>query len=295
MRAGWHDSDSRPRLNAAVRTRRSFGMLWRETAEGRVASPGGTHVARAARAVGVSMPLRARRILDAGCGPGADLVALSELHPQATVVGLDFNDAIDVPAQAVASFPHSHVVRGSVLQPPFRCATFDLVYSYGVLHHTDNPARALAALAQLVAPGGKLLIYVYTDLREEPLLRLLLRVVTSVRGMTTRLPPSAVLMLARLLAPVVYVFFGVPAGLLRRVHRGRRHADRIPFNFVDNPTAAVGDLFDRFSAPIEYRHNKAEIEGWFSRAGFGDVVVSAMPDARGWVATGSPSRPPFTA
>lgn len=250
---------------------------------------GATHFERAASAAGVRPLAPGARVLDAGCGPGRDLVWLATHEPAATTVGLDASDAISVPAQAVAELPNAHVVRGTVLSPPFRAATFDLVYSYGVLHHTGSSHDAFDALAQLTAPGGQLLIYVYTDLREEPLLRRALTIVTALRRLTTRLEPSAVLILARVAAPIVFLLLAVPAMLLRRLPGGDRVASRLPFNFVTRPRQAVGDLYDRFSAPIEQRHSHDEVRGWFERAGFHDITVTTMLGARGWVAVGSRS------
>lgn len=275
-----------PAEDAALRTRRSFGLLWRDTAEGRVTQPAATHVERAARALDFQLPRRAQRILDAGCGPGADLRALAELHPNTDVVGLDANEAIAVAADAVAACPNAYVVRGSVLAPPFRAQAFDVVYSYGVLHHTDDPPAGFAALAELVAPGGHVLVYVYTDLADEPLLQAAVRLVTAARRVTTRLPPRAVMRLARIGSPLVFLLFGVPAAVLRRLPGGRRRAGRLPFNFVRSPTDAIGDLFDRLSAPIEFRHSRSEVVQWYRSAGLVDVSVTSMYDARGWVALG---------
>lgn len=271
----------------ARRTRRTFGLLWRETAEGRVELHGATHFERAASAAGVRPLAPGARVLDAGCGPGRDLVWLATHEPAATTVGLDASDAIHVPAQAVAELPNACVARGTVLSPPFRAATFDLVYSYGVLHHTGSSREAFDALARLVAPGGQLLIYVYTDLREEPFLRRALTIVTALRRLTTRLEPRTVLLLARVAAPVVFFLFAAPAMLLRRLPGGERVASQLPFSFVTRPRQAVGDLYDRFSAPIEQRHSRDEVLGWFKRAGLHHVTVTTMPGARGWVGVGS--------
>lgn len=41
--------------------------------------------------------------------------------------------------------------------------TFDVVYSWGVLHHTGQMWRALENVDRLVAPGGKLFIALYND------------------------------------------------------------------------------------------------------------------------------------
>ena len=40
-------------------------------------------------------------------------------------------------------------------------ASFDVVFSEGVLHHTPSTERALKALVPLLRPGGELMIYVY--------------------------------------------------------------------------------------------------------------------------------------
>ncbi|MEW6638705.1 MAG: methyltransferase domain-containing protein, partial [Actinomycetota bacterium] len=51
------------------------------------------------------------------------------------------------------------LVSGSVFEPPFVCGSFDLVYSGGLFHELDvrerSAADALAALASVVVPGGR--------------------------------------------------------------------------------------------------------------------------------------------
>lgn len=281
---------SRERHNRAVkapdRTKHSFGLLWRETARGNVDRPSQSHLAAAARAAGLSLPVSAARVLDAGCGPGIDLELLATTHRDATVVGLDFNDAVTVAAQAVDHLANAYVVRGSVLAPPLAPRAFDFVYCYGVLHHTEAPKRGFRALADLTSPGGVLLVYVYTDLREEPVLRIALTLITFLRRVTTRMPTRAVLRLAKLGAPVIYLLFGLPAQVLRRTPGGEPLARRLPFNFIGSPTAAVGDLYDRFSAPIEHRHSRGEVLSWFDEVGFNDVTVTSAPAARGWIGAG---------
>jgi 2-polyprenyl-3-methyl-5-hydroxy-6-metoxy-1,4-benzoquinol methylase len=58
------------------------------------------------------------------------------------------------------------IEQGSVLDRPYldSLGTFDVVYSWGVLHHTGRMWEAIDNATRLVAPGGKLFIAIYNDL-----------------------------------------------------------------------------------------------------------------------------------
>jgi SAM-dependent methyltransferase len=95
------------------------------------------------------------RVLDAGCGTGFNLLALSRLG-RAT--------GIDLAPEALAFCEERGVraVRASLLSLPFPDATFDAVTSFDVLYHawvTDDRA-AVGEMARVLAPGGALLVRV---------------------------------------------------------------------------------------------------------------------------------------
>ncbi|MBJ6950621.1 class I SAM-dependent methyltransferase, partial [Vibrio cholerae] len=48
--------------------------------------------------------------------------------------------------------------QGDIYAPPFPRNTFDLIVVHQVLHYLDDPARALREAAQLLCPGGRVLI-----------------------------------------------------------------------------------------------------------------------------------------
>lgn len=110
-------------------------------------------------------PLEGKRVLDIGAGQG--LTSLSAHRAGAQVLSFDV-DPSSVAATArlwqAAGQPSSwSVIRGSVLDEGFteRLGTFDVVVSWGVLHHTGHLWEALDAAARLVGPDGLLWIALY--------------------------------------------------------------------------------------------------------------------------------------
>ncbi|MEW6706230.1 MAG: methyltransferase domain-containing protein [Pseudomonadota bacterium] len=76
--------------------------------------------------------------------------------------GLGFGQPGASPGTAGAQW---RVHEGSVLDTSYlqRLGRFDVVYSWGVLHHTGAMWQALANVAPLVAPGGQLFVAIYND------------------------------------------------------------------------------------------------------------------------------------
>ena len=99
---------------------------------------------------------RFRRALDAGCGTGVCCPALAERAQQ--VIGLDLSFGS---LRTAASLFAVTTCQGSVLQLPLPSNTFDLVFCWGVIHHTSNPVRALDELVRVLEPGGTLVLAVY--------------------------------------------------------------------------------------------------------------------------------------
>jgi SAM-dependent methyltransferase len=96
-----------------------------------------------------------RRLLDAGCGTGYNLLALG---------GLGRATGVDLSPDAIAFCRERGVraLRGSVLQLPFADACFDAVTSFDVLYHAwvSDDRAAVAEMARVLRPGGVALVRV---------------------------------------------------------------------------------------------------------------------------------------
>lgn len=108
------------------------------------------------------VPLRARRVLDLGCGAGFPMLELAErLGRDAFVVGLDSWSAALERAQAKCrawSVPNAHPVRGDGALLPFRAGSFELVTSNLGVNNFADPERTLLECHRVLAPGGVLAV-----------------------------------------------------------------------------------------------------------------------------------------
>ncbi len=111
-------------------------------------------------------PMRDGRAIEIGCGVGQYVLKSLMEHAPRKIVAFDLTEGVDTLRRIVTErYPEFLdkilFVQGSVFSMPFRPATFDYVYSLGVLHHTGDTEAAIRAAARLVREGGHLNIWVY--------------------------------------------------------------------------------------------------------------------------------------
>jgi 2-polyprenyl-3-methyl-5-hydroxy-6-metoxy-1,4-benzoquinol methylase len=145
-------------------TRFAFGKNW----ESYATLIGEGEIAEAEKALLRLFPgvqLQGRSFLDIGCGSGLHALAASRLGARPIT-------AIDIDPNSVAT------TRAVLARYKIDCAVgqlsvfdmtghFDVVYSWGVLHHTGDMWRAIEKAASLVAPGGLLAIALYRGTKSD--------------------------------------------------------------------------------------------------------------------------------
>ncbi|WP_416916224.1 MAG: class I SAM-dependent methyltransferase [Roseicyclus sp.] len=102
-------------------------------------------------------------ILDAGCGAAmSGLAYFGPVLDRVRYLGADVSTAVDVAAQRFHERKISAgFVQADLMALPLADASVDMVFSEGVLHHTDDTRSALAAVSRMLKPGGRILFYVY--------------------------------------------------------------------------------------------------------------------------------------
>lgn len=267
--------DGIPRFVAGTTaTAVAFGYMWGEQAA-RVQPPlerQPYHLDQMHEALGA--PRLSGLIVDGGCGDGVDF-ANTALDTGCEVVGIELSTGGIATSQArTRGLDRAHLVQGDLMKLPLDSSIFDGGYSYGVVHHTPDPERCIRELARVLKPGAPLLFYVYEDLSDRPLLwRLALAAVNSLRHVTTRLPAGVLMTLCRIASPFVYVTCTLPS-------RHFRWAARLPYRHGTGPMSMSGDLYDRFSAPIETRYSAAGARALAEQAG---LAVVRVAQRRGWM------------
>ena len=112
---------------------------------------------------------RGLRVLEIGVGMGADFVRW--VRAGAVATGVDLTErAVEITRDRLAKDRAEGRAEGGVEADvrvadaealPFEDAAFDLVYSWGVLHHTPRMDRALAEAQRVLTSGGRLKVMLY--------------------------------------------------------------------------------------------------------------------------------------
>ncbi len=106
-----------------------------------------------------------KRVLEIGCGLGTDTMSFVQAGAAVTAVDLS-TKSLGLARQRAEVYGVSDRVtfyhaNAEELDQAVPVEGYDLIYSFGVLHHTPHPGRAFAQLRKYLKPGGTLKVMVY--------------------------------------------------------------------------------------------------------------------------------------
>jgi arsenite methyltransferase len=235
-------------------------------------------------------------IIDAGCGIGLSALNLFGDHlKNARYLGVDMTTAVEnaqrrfAERDLSAAFIQCDLRR---LPLPEKCA--DIIYSQGVLHHTDNTRESLLAVNRHLKPGGRILFYVYRKkgpIREftDDYLRELIQPMSTEEAWNkmmslTRLGKALGELNVEIDVPEHVELFDIPAGKINIQRLFYWHI----FKAFYRPEMTLDEMnhinVDWYAPKNAFRHTEEEVRGWLEEADLEPEAVNVRLAGIGVVA-----------
>jgi len=207
-------------------------------------------------------------VLDAGCGMGRNSFwALKWGAKQ--VVAFDYDKRTVAAARKnLEKFSNAEVLFKSIYDIDWR-DKFDIAFSIGVIHHLEDPVRALKNMVNALKSGGILLVWVYSYEGNE----WVPKYIDPIRkNITSKLPLELVHFLS--------YFCSIPLWLMIKIFCGPtpylRQLSKFKFWHVHSI------VFDQLIPTIANYWKKGEVENLFKQLSIEDISVSWPPNGNGW-------------
>ena len=104
--------------------------------------------------------LKGKEVLEIGCGMGTHAAMLARTGARLTAIDLT-ERAVILTKRRFEVFDLAGLIQRADANLPFADASFDQVWSWGVIHHSDHFESCLAEIGRVLRPGGRLMLMVY--------------------------------------------------------------------------------------------------------------------------------------
>jgi SAM-dependent methyltransferase len=215
-------------------------------------------------------------VLEGGCGGGQHTAFVAEHARSITAVDLN---TVDIARQRTSGFSNVRFVEGDLATVELG-RQFDLVFSIGVVHHTDDPDRSVRNLVRHLKPGGRFIVWVYSDEGNQ----LVKQLVEPLRKrFLARMERPRLLRLSRAvtaaLYPPVHSVYRLPVPFLP-YYQYFQNFRRLSFE------RNTLNVFDKLNAPQVQFITRARVDSWFPAERWQDVHISAYKGVS-WRASGT--------
>lgn len=105
--------------------------------------------------------LRGRRVLEIGCGMGFHTELLARAGASVTAIDLSPTSVSATRTRLQQKSIDADVRQGDAEALDFPAASFDMVWSWGVIHHSSRTGRIVREIERVVRPGGEARVMVY--------------------------------------------------------------------------------------------------------------------------------------
>lgn len=205
-----------------------------------------------------------KEVLECGCGGGQHTSFVTRYAKE--IVAVDLNTK-NIAQERSRKFTKITFLEADISTMDLG-RKFDIVFSVGVVHHTDNPDRTVENLKRHVRPGGRLILWVYSKEGNfmvenivEPLRKLFLK----------NLSRKNLLVLSRIITLLMYIpvysLYKLP---LRFLPYYDYFGNFRKLSFNRNTL----NVFDKLNAPQVEFISRGRVEKWVSEKEFEDIHIS---------------------
>ena len=207
---------------------------------------------------------RGKTVLECGCGGGQHTSFIAPYARHVTAV--DLNTA-EIARQKNSAFGNITFLEDDIARMDLQ-QTFDIVFSIGVVHHTDDPDKTVANLKRHVKPGGKLIVWVYAHegnflIRSmvEPFRKLFCQTISR----------EKLIVVSRIITGLLYIpvysVYRLPLGFLPYYQYFKNFRT---LSFQRN----LLNVFDKLNAPQVVFIKKETMQRWFNVEEFTNIHIS---------------------
>lgn len=223
---------------------------------------------------------RDRRVLDVGCGKGRHLRLTAKFGAR-EVIGVDLSEAVDVAYENTRTLENVHVIQADLNRLPLK-GGYDLAYSIGVLHHTEDPQQSFQALQRQVRPGGTIACWVYGRENNGWIVSLINPIRTHVtRHLPARAVRAAATALAACIFTVIYTIY-LPA---RALHLRLFYQEYMLYLRALGFGETCHIVYDHLIAPTAFYLRRGQVDRWFDDAGVSERTVTWV-NRNSWAGVG---------
>jgi len=208
---------------------------------------------------------KGKEVLECGCGGGQHTSFIAPFAKE--VIALDLNTE-DIASERNKAFSNITFLKADIAKIDLK-RQFDIVFSIGVVHHTDNPDKTVDNLKRHVKKGGRFILWVYSKEGNfmvenivEPLRKAFLK----------SLSRKNLLVLSKIVTFLMYLsvysLYKLPLKILPYYEY---FGNFRKLSFKRN----VLNVFDKLNAPQVQFISRERIAKWVSAAEFEDIHISS--------------------
>jgi ubiquinone/menaquinone biosynthesis C-methylase UbiE/uncharacterized protein YbaR (Trm112 family) len=190
-----------------------------------------------------------KAILDAGCGHGIMTTKIGGMSAYA--VGIELSKAVEQ-AYLRNQNQNSYYLQGDLQFLPFEKETFDVLYSSGVLHHTNNTKQSLLLTETVLKKNGKICLWLY-----HPQTSKIHNLLLQLRKVTSKLPVK--------LAFVFLAVFVFPFSFLIKKIKNKRSV---------NYREEMIDLLDGFTPEFRFEIKHETAIQWLTELNYHQIQIT---------------------